>query len=169
MATTDLFQVLKNKTRREILKTLMKKEMHVSGVARELGISVPQASKHCKLLEKKGLVEKRIFGRTKVLKTNAERLYNMMDYFSDEVKIEVPKGSSIIDALKQVAGIRVERLNKRRFVISIDGEEGFYIYEVNGELPDVPMDKFRLDDNVTVELKKILYVRKKKLEILVKK
>lgn len=169
MATIDLFHVLKSKTRREILKVLMKKEMHISGLAREFGISVPAAAKHCKLLEEKGLVEKKTFGRTKILKAKANRLYNLMDYFGDDIKVEVPRGSNIIDALKQVAGVRVERVNERGFVTSIDGEEGFYIYEVNGELPNVPMDKFRLEENVTVELKKILHVRKKKLEITVMK
>ncbi|MFQ5800821.1 MAG: ArsR family transcriptional regulator [Candidatus Hydrothermarchaeales archaeon] len=169
MATIDLFPVLRSKTRRDILKMLMKKEMHISGIAREFGISVPQASKHCKLLEEKGLVEKTTFGRTQVLKARPESLYTLMDYFSDETEIEVPRGSNIIDALKQVAGVKVEKADDRGFVTSIDGEEGFYIYEVNGRLPNVPMDKFRLEEDVTVELKKILHVRKKRLEIKTKK
>jgi DNA-binding transcriptional ArsR family regulator len=169
MATIDLFPVLRSKTRREILKVLMKKEMHISGIAREFGISVPQASKHCKLLEEKGLVEKKTFGRTHVLRAKNDRLYGLMDYFSDETEVEVPKGSNIIDALTQVAGIMVEKADERGFVTSIDGEEGYYIYEVNGKLPNVPMDKFTLEKDVTVELKKILHVKKKRLDIKVKR
>lgn len=168
MATVDLFVVLRSKTRREILKTLMKREMHISGIAREFGISVPQASKHCKLLEEKGLVEKKTFGRTQVLKAKPDALYNLMDYFSDETKVEIPKGSNIIDALSQVSGITVEKADERGFLTSIDGEEGFYIYEVNGRAPNVPMDKFTVKEDLTVELKKILYVKKKKLDITVK-
>jgi len=168
MSSIDLFTVLRSKNRREILKMLMRREMHVSGIARELGISVPQASKHCRILEESGLVEKKVFGRTQVLRTRPEAVYSMMDYFSDTATVEVPRGSSIIDALRQVAGVTVEKADDRGFVTSIDGEEGFYIYEVNGRLPNVPMDKFRLEEDVTVELKKILHVRKKKLNIKVK-
>jgi DNA-binding transcriptional ArsR family regulator len=168
MATIDLFQALRSKTRRDILKTLMKKEMHISGIAREFGISVPQASKHCKILEDKGLVGKKIFGRTHVFRAKPEVLYNLMDYFSDETSVEIPKGSNIIDALSQVAGVTVEKTDERGFVTSIDGEEGYYIYEVNGTPPNIPMDKYRLEKDSTVELKKILHIRKKRLKVSVK-
>ncbi len=168
MATIDLFSALRNETRREILKGLLKKEMHISGIAREYGISVPQASKHCKYLEEAGLLEKKTFGRTQVLKARTDGLYSIMDYFSDEAKVEVRKGSNIIDALTQVAGVIVERADERGFVTSIDGEEGYYIYEVNGKLPSLPMNKYRLNEDTTVELKKILHVRKKKMNIKVK-
>jgi DNA-binding transcriptional ArsR family regulator len=169
METIDLFTVLRSRTRRDILKELMKREMHVSGIAREFGISVPQASKHCKLLEEKGLVHKRTFGRTQILRARTEGLYGLMDYFSDETNVEVSKGSNIIDALTQVAGVKIERADDRGFVTSIDGEEGYYIYEVNGKAPPVAMDKFRIEKDSTVELKKILYVKKKNLKIKVKK
>lgn len=168
MATIDLFHVLRSKTRRKILKRLMKEEMHISGIAREFGISVPQASKHCKILLDKDLVEKKTFGRTHVLRARPEALYNLMDFFSDETEIEVSKGSSIIDALTQIAGVKVERADERGFVTSIDGEEGYYIYEVNGRLPNVPMEKFRIEKDSTVELKKILHIKKKKMDIKVK-
>jgi predicted transcriptional regulator len=169
MATMDIFHVLRSKTRRNILKKLMKEEMHISGIAREFGISVPQASKHCKILLDKDLVKKKTFGRTQILRARPEALYNLMDFFSDETEIEVSRGASMIDALTQVAGVKVERADERGFVTSIDGEEGYYIYEVNGELPNVPMEKFKLEENSTVELKKILHVRKKRMDIKVKK
>lgn len=168
MATVDLFQVLRSRTRRDILKALMKREMHISGIAREFGISVPQASKHCRLLVEKGLVEKRTFGRTQVLRAKPDTLYRILEYFSDETEVEVPEGSNIIDALTQIAGVKIERRDERGFVTKIDGEEGFYIYEVNGRAPDVPMDRFRIKEDLTVEVKKILYVKKKKLDIKVK-
>jgi DNA-binding transcriptional ArsR family regulator len=168
MATVDLFPVLRSKTRREILKALMKKEMHISGIARKFGISVPQASKHCRFLEEKGLVEKKIFGRTHVMRANPEKLYGLINYFRDDSDVEITKGSNIIDALSQVAGIKVERADERGFVTSIDGEEGYYIYEVNGKAPNIPMDKYQIQEDTTVELKKILHVSKKKLKIKVK-
>lgn len=169
MATLDLFPILRSKTRREILKALMKKEMHISGIARAFDISVAQASKHCRLLLEKGLVEKKTYGRTQVLKARPEALYSVMDYFTDESTVEVPRGANVIDALTQVAGVRVEKADERGFVTSIDGEEGFYIYEVNGRLPNISMDKFKLEKDLTVELKKILHVSKKRLNIKVKR
>lgn len=169
METADLFSVLKSRTRREILKTLMKREMHISGIAREFGISVAQASKHCKILESRGLLSKKTFGRTQVLRARPDVLYGLLDFFGDESVVEVKQGASIIDALTQVAGVKVERADERGFVTSIDGEEGYYIYEVNGRLPNVPMENYRLEEDSTVELKKILHVKKKKMEIKVKK
>jgi len=168
METMDLFSVLKSKTRREILKVLFKKEMHISGIARELGISVPQASKHCKQLLEMGLVERRVFGRSHVLRARREGLYSILDSFSEETEVDVKKGQTLIDALEKVAGIKVERADERGFVTGIDGEEGYYIYEVNGTLPNIPMDKFRLNEDSEVELKKILHIKKKKLNIKVR-
>ncbi len=168
MANVDLFQALRSKTRQNILKILMKREMHISGLARELGISVPQTSKHCKNLEEKGLIEKTTFGRTHVLKARMEPLYQILDSFAEETTLQVTKGQSILDALEHVAGVRVERADERGFVTSIDGEEGYYIYEVNGRLPDIPMDKYTLEQDLTVDLKKITHVSKKRLDIKVK-
>ncbi len=165
----ELFSVLRSKTRREILKLLMKKEMHVSGIARELGISVPQASKHIKLLLSKNLIEKKTFGRTHVLRAKPEVLYSLLDEFADEQEVEVEPGTTVLDALKQIAGVRVESLGNRNFVVSIDGEDGYYVYEVNGRLPDISMDKYKIKENVTVELKKIVHIKKKRMKIKVKK
>jgi predicted transcriptional regulator len=37
-----------------MLRILAKKEIDISGLAREMGISVPVAAKYCKILEEKG-------------------------------------------------------------------------------------------------------------------
>ncbi|WP_457555411.1 ArsR family transcriptional regulator [Candidatus Pyrohabitans sp.] len=169
MATIgDIFGVLRSRTRREILRLLLKREMHLSGIARKLGISVAQASKHCSLLEDKGLIERRVFGRTSVFRAKPERLYELLDFFAEEVSVEVEPGTNVLEALKQVANVKVERIADRGFVVSIDGEDGYYVYEVNGRLPDVPMHEFTLSENVTVELKKVVNVPKKRMRIKVK-
>ncbi|WP_456474618.1 ArsR/SmtB family transcription factor [Candidatus Pyrohabitans sp.] len=170
MATIrDVFGVLKSKTRRDILRLLLKREMHISGIAREMGISVPQASKHCSLLEEKGLVERRTFGRTQVFHAKPEKIYELLEYFAEEVSVEVPAGTNVLDALRQVANVKVERVGERGFVVSIDGEDGYYIYEINGRLPEVPMHEFKLSEDVTVELKKVVNVPKKRMKIKVRK
>ncbi len=163
-----MFKAVSSKTRRKMLKILSKKQMHVSGISRELGISTPVASKHLKILENAGLVEKAIFGRSHVFKARTEKIYKILDEMGDTAEIEVLKGANVLDALKQVAGVELQKIGEREFVTSIDGEEGYYVYEVNGKLPDIGMDSFKFDGDVTVELKKILHVRKKKLNIKVK-
>ncbi len=165
----EIFSVLKSKTRRDILKLLMKEDMHVSGIARALNISVPQASKHIKILEEKGLVDKKTFGRTHVLRTKTENIYKILDYFAEEYEVEVEEGTTVLDALKQIAGIRIESLGERNFVVSVDGEDGYYVYEVNGKLPNISMDKYKLKDDVVIDLKKIIHVRKKRMDIKVRK
>jgi len=165
----DLFAVLRSNTRREILKLLIKEDMHISGIARALNISVPQASKHVKLLEEKGLLHKKQFGRTKVLRTNMEEVYRVFDSFSDEFDVEVEEGTTVLDALSNISGVKVESQGERNFVVSIDGEEGYYVYEVNSSLPPVPMDKMEVKDDITVDLKKIIHVSRKRMNIRVKK
>ena len=163
-----MFKAISSRTRREMLKILSKKQMHVSGISRELGISTPVASKHLKILENAGLVEKEVFGRSHVFKSRMEKVYEVLDEMGDTAEIEVSKGVNVLDALRQVAGVELQKVGEREFVTSIDGDEGYYVYEVNGNLPDVSMDRFKFDEDVTVELKKILHVRKKKLNVKVK-
>jgi DNA-binding transcriptional ArsR family regulator len=168
-----MFKALSSPTRREILRILARKEMHISGLARELGISVPVAAKHCKILEKKGLIEKREFGRSHVLKLNPDRiridkLYEELDIFSETHEVEVPRGANVLDALKRVAGIKIEKIGDKEFITSVDGEEGYYIFEVDGKLPNVPVDKFILNKNVKISLKKLSPVKKKEMKVRVK-
>jgi len=168
-----MFKALSSETRRKILRILAKKEMHISGLARKLGISVPVAAKHCHILEEKGLVEKRKFGRSHVLKVNPEkiridRFYEELDIFSETQRVEVPEGANLLEALKKVAGIKIKKVGDREFITSVDGEEGYYIFEVDGKLPNVPVDKFILDKNVKIELKRLAPVKRKEMDVRIK-
>lgn len=168
-----MFKALSSGTRRDMLRILAKREMHVSGLARELGISVPVTAKHCKLLEEKGLIERRRFGRTHVLRANLEKiridkLYDELDIFSETQKVKVPRGANLLDALKKVSGIKIERVGDKEFITSVDGEEGYYIFEVDGKLPNVPVDKIILDKNVKIELKRLAPVKRKRMDVKVK-
>ena len=62
MNNIKIFRALSSSTRIKILKKLINREMHLSGLARELGISVPVTSRHIKILEEVKLINKRIFG-----------------------------------------------------------------------------------------------------------
>lgn len=163
-----MFKTLASKTRRDILKILMKEEMHISGLAKRIGISTPVAAKHVKILEDKGLVQRRKFGRTHVLRAKMDRLYKALDEFGEAYNIKMPRGSNLLDALKKVSGIEVKKVREREFMTSIDGEEGYYIYEVNGHLPKVPMEKYKLKKDIEMELKKLVPVRRKKMIIKVR-
>ena len=45
--------------------------------------------------------------------------------------------------LKVVAGVKIKRIGDKEFVVSIDGEEGFFVYAVDGKTPDVPINEYR--------------------------
>lgn len=163
-----MFKTLSCKTRREMLKILAKEELHITGLAERLGISVPVTAKHVRLLEEKGLVTRKRFGRTHVLKANLERMYEALDEFSERADVTVPPGSTMLDALKKVSGVKVEKVSEQEFVTSIDGERGYYIYEVDGKLPEVPMDSYELKGNVKMKLKKFVPVSKKDISIRIR-
>ncbi len=147
---------------------MAKKEIHISGLAKELGISVPITAKHIEILENAGLVERKKFGRTHVLKANLEKQYQVLDELADSVNVEIPKGASVLDALREVSGVTVQKVEDREYVTSIEGEEGYYIYEVNGNLPGVGMDKYELKEESMVEIKKLVPVKRKQLLINIK-
>jgi len=163
-----IFKALSSATRIKMLKVLAKKEMHISGMAKSLGISVPVAAKHVKLLEQAGLIEIRKFGRTHVLRAKMGSLHNSLEIFSESFAVEVPKGSNIIDALRQVSGIEVERVDDKEFITSIDGERGYYIYEVDKELPNIPMSEYELKKDAKMRLKKLVPVTSKSITIKVR-
>ena len=163
-----IFKALSSKTRVEMLKLLMKEEYHVSGLAKALSISVPVAAKHVRILEDVELVESKIFGRTHVLNVNREKLYEAMEAFGEEYEIKIRKGTSIVDALKEVAGVGVTRIEDKEFIVSIDDDEGFYVYEVDGRLPNTPINEYKMEKDGEIVIKRLVPVLKKKVKVKVK-
>ena len=161
--SNDLFKALSSKTRLEMLKTLAKKEMHIAGLARELNLSVPVVARHVKILETAGLIQRKKFGKTHVLRSKTENIDNLLSAFADTCEVNVPKGSSILEALKKVSGVKVQKVHDREFVVSIDGEQGFYMYEVNGKPPDTTVAEFKVEKDSTIEWKKLVPVTRKRI------
>jgi DNA-binding transcriptional ArsR family regulator len=159
----NLFKALSSTTRLTMLKILTKKEIHIAGLARELNLSVPVVSRHVKVLEREGLIEIKKFGRTHVLKSKIENMDNMFNELADTCEVNVPKGSSILEALKKVGGVEIKEIRDREFVISIDGEPGLYIYEVNGKPPDTTAENFKIEKDATIEWKKLVPVTRKRI------
>lgn len=165
MSNSQLFRALSSQTRMNIMKILMTKEMHMSGLAKELDISVPVVSRHIKLLEKVGFIQKRIVGNVHLLKANIGSLERVLEPFIEESIVEIDKNESLFDALKQLPGIEVQKVGDNQYITSINGEKGYYIYEIDGEIPPKAVDKLKPEKNVTLELKKLITVNKKKIEV----
>ena len=162
-----IFKALSSKTRMEMLKLLMETDYHVSGLAKALGISVPVAAKHVRILEGAELVNRKTFGKTHVLTANKAKLYEALETFSGDYEIEARKGTSILEALKDVAGIGIKKIGDKEFIASIDGEEGFYIYEVNGKSPDMPINEYTMEQGGEIEIKRVVPVLKKRVKVTV--
>ena len=165
MSNNEIFKALSSPTRIKILKTLLNKEMHLSGLARELKISIPVISRHIKILENANLINKRIFGNTYLLKTKTKNLEQVLDPFIDESIIEIDKKKSIFEALKQLPGIEIKKVGKHHYISSVNGENGYFIYEINGVLPKKPIDEYNIEKNLTFDLKKLVSIKKKKIKI----
>ena len=168
MSNDNIFRALSSSTRIQILKKLTENEMHLSGLARDLGISVPVTSRHIKILENVGLINKRIFGNTYLLTTKIKNLENVLEPFIEESTVDISKEKSIFEALKQIPGIEVKKIGEHQYIKSIDGDEGYYIYEVDGRLPKKPIEEYTIDKNVTLDLKKLVSVRRKKIQVNIK-
>ena len=167
----DLFQALGNPTRRNMLKLLMKKEYHISGLAKELNIAVPVILKHTKVLEKAGIIEREKIGNTHTLQIRKEALGNLEKVWGLLDKswvLEVDKGSNMLEVLKKVSGITVENKPDANYITSVDGRKGIYIYEVNGKLPSTSIDQYKINKDVEVELKRLVPVIGKKIVIKVR-
>jgi len=169
MGNNKLFRALSSSTRLEILKKLLVNEMHLTGLAKEIGISVPVTSRHVKILEDAGLIKKRVVGNVYLLKATVGNFEKMLEPFTEEFSIEIEEEKSLFDALKQIPGVEVEERKGHQYIKSIDGDEGYYIYEINGRLPKKPIDEYMVNKNVTLDLKKLISVKRKNIRIKVKK
>ena len=167
----DVFRALGNQNRVRILKLLMKESKYVSALAKELGISVPVALRHASVLEDSGFVEKSKVGNLHFLKLRPETassLRKAWGLFEKPLIVEVQNGSSMLDALKKVSGIKFEHQKNGVLISEVDGKKGYYLYEVNGRLPHESADKFIISKNYTVELKLLQPVVGKKIMLKVK-
>ena len=109
----DVFKALSSTTRLKMLRILAKKEMHITGLAKELNLSVPVVAKHAKLLERANLIEIKKFGKTHVLDSKIKNMYGMLDELADSHTIDLQKGASILEALKKVSGVELKTVGDK--------------------------------------------------------
>ena len=79
-ALDDVFHALADPTRRAMLKNLAKSEHTVGELAEPFAISLAGASKHIKVLERAGLVKRRVEGRTHVCRLEAMPMHAGMEW-----------------------------------------------------------------------------------------
>lgn len=167
--STQMFSAISSQMRQRILQLLAEDDMHISALARELGISVPVASKHIKVLEDADLIDRKIYGKTHVFSLKKKNFTGAFDSFAPIKKLEVEKGTTLMEAFKSVSVVEVKNIDGKDFIVAADGEEGFYLYEVNGKLIDKRAEDFILEEDAVVEWKRLEPVTKKKLIVSVKK
>ena len=167
----DIFRVFGNENRRSMLKILTHKSMHISALAKELDISVPVALKHVRILEEAGFVERSKVGNTHIVAVNANalsKIKSVHDLLEKPLVVEVEKGVSLATALKKAVSLSLKKTSDGSFISSVDGKQGYYIYEVNGKLSEKPVDQFLVNETLEVEFKRLLPVVGKKIVIRIK-
>jgi len=169
MGNESIFKALSSNTRITIIKTLLEKEMHISGLAKTIGISVPVTARHIKILEKSGLIKKRIIGNVHLLSTNLDGFQNVFEPFIEEEVVHIKKNQTLFDALQQLPSIKFRKMGKNRFISEVDGEEGYYLYGVDGKTPEISIDEYSPEKEVLLELDRIIPVHKRKIRVKIKK
>ena len=167
----DIFQSLGNSNRRNMLKILLHRKMHISALGKELNISTPVALKHVNILEETGLVERQQVGNTHIIEINRSALPKLKKVWSLMEKplvVEVEKGTPMLDALKKVSGLKIEKSDMGIYISAVDGKEGYYIYEVNGKLPKEAADQYMIKSNCEIGLKRLIPVIGKQIIIKTK-
>jgi len=164
----DIFRVLGNENRRKILKLLFEEELHINGIAKRLGISVPVVFKHVKVLEDNELIERKKIGNMHVLKIRSAYVATIRKVFNAIEKshmIKAEKGETLLSVFKRVSGIGLKKSKNGYFVDSIDGKKGFFLFEVNGKIPNRPLEKVVLKKNSEVSFYRLTPVLGKIFEI----
>lgn len=167
----SLFKVLGSEKRRQMLKLLKNGGMHISGLARALGISVPVALNHVKKLEGAGLVVRRRVGNTHLLYIpdgNPEKLSSLWMLLDEPLVLEAKKGSTLLDTLKAVPQIGIKRTAHGSYIASVDGKDGFFIYQIDGRIVDQPIDKCRLLSDAQIEIMRLIPALDRKIRIKVR-
>lgn len=154
-------------TRIKILQIICEKEMHISKIARSLNLSIPVISRHINVLEEAGLVTRKIYGKSHVLCINNRNIYAALDLFTPKKKVQVKKGTCLLEVLEQVAIVEVKNIRGLESVVSTDGEDGFFVYEVNGEFSNKNVRDFKLDKDATISWKKLEPITKMELDVTI--
>lgn len=160
-----ILNALGSDTRIKIIQTICEGDTHVSSLARKIGLSVPVTAKHVNVLEEAGLIRRTIYGKSHVLSVNNKNIYAALDIFAPKKKLNVKKGTSLLEALEKVAVVEVQNVRGYDSIVSTNGEEGFFVYEVDGEFSNKTVQEYTFENNATISWKKLEPVTKLELEV----
>ena len=93
-----LFHALSDRTRRDIMGKVSQSEQSISGLARQYEVSFAAIQKHVTVLDKAGLISKRIEGRQKMVRNNPETLRRASELLASYERIWTQR----IDAIGQI-------------------------------------------------------------------
>ncbi len=164
-----LFSALGSETRLRMLQRLTEGEMHISELARELDVSVPVAAKHANILEDADLITRKVYGKTHVLQLNNKNMFNALDIFAPSRTVEVESGATLLEALKKAAVVEVKNAHGQANIVSTNGQEGFFVYEVDGVFSDQNVNEYRFETDATVLWKKLEPISILKVNVRLKK
>lgn len=156
---SDWLTLIANPTRRRMLAILAQRSLHIAGLGRDVGVSAPVALRHVRRLEEAGLVERAMLGNQHVisLAPDAEqRLGGVWSLIAERPSVTVPAGTPLADALADLEGVRFAASGLGTMVVEVDGVQGDYVYEVDGQLPQDSLDRFTVDAEVTVRIKRLV-------------
>jgi DNA-binding transcriptional ArsR family regulator len=123
----DIFTVIADSTRREILRVLLQRDQQtedgtsVSQIVGELSVTQPTVSKHLKVLRDVGLVTVREEGQHRFYRLNAEPLEEvddwLMPFFVDEATLAADATQSLYPPLPEPATRFAESLGRTAAVV----------------------------------------------------
>ncbi|MFC3651818.1 ArsR/SmtB family transcription factor [Dyella humi] len=105
----DVFQALADPTRRAMLGSLTKQPLSVGELAEPFDMSLAAASKHIKLLERAGLIERNVQGRTHLCRLNAQPMHAGMEWLRHYEQFWTQK----LDALEALLRAEDETAGKK--------------------------------------------------------
>lgn len=162
-----ILNALGSDTRIKIMQILCENETHISRIARDLDLSVPVTSRHVNVLEEAGLITRKIFGKSHVLCVNNRNIYTALDLFTPKKRVQIKKGTCLLEVLEQIAVVEVKNIRGLESVVSTNGEEGFFVYEVDGEFSNKNVRDFRLEKDATISWKKLEPITRIELDVTI--
>ena len=123
----DIFDVIADSTRREILQVLLSRDQltedgtSVSQIVGELTVSQPTVSKHLKVLREAGLVTVREDGQHRYYRVDQTPLEQvddwLMPFFVDEAELAAEATTSVYPTLPEPASKFAESLGRTAAVV----------------------------------------------------
>src|SRR5580692_12492120 len=100
--TSDVFNAIADRHRREVLDALLEGEKAVGAIAGDLSMSQPQASKHLRVLTEVGLVRCRADGRHRLYRLEPGRLAPFHEWLAKYERAMNDRMDRMDDYLKEL-------------------------------------------------------------------